>query len=369
MGHAAPPLREHADSLAAGRQATLDSGVRRAGEPSRRILGDRRSRREDGGKVRRWVFRDAAQFIEHMEHDTGEAWPLTLGGSAPRREEDNLLNFVAYQRWLLGLSHSTVAGKLSGIRLQHIIDGHENPLEGKARLKAAMKKLKKLRGDSHRKLPVTADMLTHIKSTLDLSGDRDVVTWAALNFGCFFCLRQSEYLAEGDVFDSKRALCGWKVLPPHNGHPRAGWERADALAIMIEVSKTDQDRRGCTRAVHASGGELFVVEAYKRLRRMQGRARDPFGPLLEAPGGWVVSRGIISDTPKRRQRSGTSPRATSPHIRSGSGAPRCCSPLACRTRKCGGSDDGSPTAGGDTCTSAASRRETWRRRWRHPRAR
>jgi hypothetical protein len=68
---------------------------------------------------------------------------------------------------------------------------------------------------------------------------------------------------------------------------------------MIEVSKTDQDRRGCTRTAHASGGELCVVEAYKRLRRMRGRAWDSFGPLREAPGGWVASRGTISDTLKR----------------------------------------------------------------------
>ena len=80
-------------------------------------------------------------------------------------------------------------------------------------MRAAMKKLKKMRGDSHSKLPVTADMLRHVKSTLDMSNDRDVTLWAALCFGWFFCLRQSEYLADGGVFDARRALCGWKVLP------------------------------------------------------------------------------------------------------------------------------------------------------------
>ena len=204
MGDAAPPLREHADPLAAGRKqlCTPAFAVQVSRVAEHLVIGGvaaKTAAKYDGGS------RDFAQFTEHMEHDTGEAWPLTLDGSAPRREEDHLLNFVAYQGWLLGLSHATVTGKLSGIRRQHIIDGHENPLEGKARLKAAMKKLKKLRGDSHSKMPPSAYCT---KPTLDFSADKDVVTWAALNFGWFFCLRQSEYLTEGDLFDSKRALCG-----------------------------------------------------------------------------------------------------------------------------------------------------------------
>ena len=60
--------------------------------------------------------------------------------------------------------------------------------------------------------------------------------------------------------------------------PTAGWESADALAIFIEVSKTDQDRQGCTGTGHASGSDLCVVEAYKQLRRMRGSTWDSNGP-------------------------------------------------------------------------------------------
>ena len=135
-----------------------------------------------------------------------------------------------------------------------------------------------MKGDGHSKLPVTADMLQHVKRSMDMINDRDVTVWAALCFGWFFCLRQSEYLAEGGVFDAKGALCGWKVLPLAKGQPTAEWESADALSIFIEVSKTDQDRQGCTRTVHASGSDLCVVEAYKQLRRMRGSTWDSNGP-------------------------------------------------------------------------------------------
>ena len=75
-----------------------------------------------------------------------------------------------------------------------MVEGLPNPLDGKLRLRAALKKLKKMRGDGHSKLPVTADMLQHIKRSMDMTNDRDVTVWAALCFGWFFCLRQSEYL-------------------------------------------------------------------------------------------------------------------------------------------------------------------------------
>ena len=148
-------------------------------------------------------FRNFEAYTENIPRDTEQSWPLLLDGSDPRREEDHLLRFVAYQGWLLGLSHSTVAGKLAAIRWQHGVEGLRNPLDGMLRLRAAMtmKKPKKMRGDGHSKLPVTdtADMLQHAKRPMGMTNDRDVAVWAALYFGWFFCLRQSEYSADSGV--------------------------------------------------------------------------------------------------------------------------------------------------------------------------
>jgi len=141
-------------------------------------------------------FRDFVAYTDNIPRDTEQQWPIMLDGSDPRREEDHLLRFVAYQGWLLGLPHSTVSGKLAAIRWQHVAEGLPNPLDGKLRLRAALRKLKKMRGDGHGKLPVTAEMLLHVKRSMDMANDRDVAVWAALCFGSFFCLRQSEYLAD-----------------------------------------------------------------------------------------------------------------------------------------------------------------------------
>ena len=79
------------------------------------------------------------------------------------------------------------------------------------------------------------------------------------------------------------------------------WEDTDALSILLEVSKTDQDRRGCTRTVYASDTDsgLCVGEAYKQLRRLQGAAYDSAGPLLQTPRGKMASRTAVSDSIKR----------------------------------------------------------------------
>ena len=117
-------------------------------------------------------FREFEAYTDSISRDTEQQWPILLDGPDPRREEDHLLRFVAYQGWLLGLSHSTVSGKLAAIRWQHVSEGLPNPLDGKLRLRAALRKLKKMRGDGHSKLPVTAGMLQHGKRSMDMTNDR-----------------------------------------------------------------------------------------------------------------------------------------------------------------------------------------------------
>ena len=73
--------------------------------------------------------------------------------------------------------------KLSGVRWHHLHAGLPNPLENKFRLTSALKALKRLRGDSTGKLPVTPQVLRHIRSCLDLNNPRHATMWAATTFG------------------------------------------------------------------------------------------------------------------------------------------------------------------------------------------
>ena len=89
-----------------------------------------------------------------------------LTGVDAARDEAQLVDFVSYEGWFCGNKASTVRSKLSGIRWHHLHAGLPNPLEGKFLLNSAIKSLKKLRGDSTGKLPVTPQLLSGIDGSL-----------------------------------------------------------------------------------------------------------------------------------------------------------------------------------------------------------
>ena len=200
----------------------------------------------------------------------------------------------------MGNKCSTVKGKLNGVRWHHLYAGLANPLENKFQVASALRMLKKLRGDSTGKLPVTPEILRCIGRTLDFGRERDVVTWAAVNFGFFFMMRSSEYLASGGVFEPTRALTVDKCLP-HIGDAPTDTEylKADSVTVLFEASKTDQNRVGCTRTCYATKIDLCPVAAYKRLRLMRenGTAGSNWRgdqPLMMANDGWTCSREWIT---------------------------------------------------------------------------
>ena len=309
-------------------------------------------------------FRDFEAFTDNMPRDSEESWPVFLDGSDPRREEDHLLNFVAYQGWLLGLSHSAVAGKLAAIRWQHVVEGVSNPLEGKARLRAAMKKLKKMRGDSHSKLPVTADMLRHVKSTLDMSDDRDVTLWAALCFGWFFCLWQSEYLADGGVFDARRRCAGGRCSP---------WSRSNLppTGSRRTVCRSSSKYRRPTRTAEGAPGRCTprsptTCVSSKHISSFGGcevRRGIPMAPSSKRRTGGSPRETRSPPRLRGRRGSSTSPSPITQPTRCASAAPRRCSVLACRLKRFVASGGGPRIAGGATYTRAERAREGSRRKW------
>ena len=157
---------------------------------------------------------------------------------------------------------------------------------------AALRALKRLRGEGSGKHPVTPHQLRHIKSKLDFGNPRHVVQWAAVTMGFFFMMRCSEYLAEGTTFDPVRAMTSDKLMPHADGVRLADndYARADSLTALFEVSKTDQNRIGCTRTVFATGDDLCPVAAYKALREMRGATWQPKAPAMADADGWVLSR-------------------------------------------------------------------------------
>ena len=66
------------------------------------------------------------------------------------------------------------------------------------------------------------------------------------------------------------------------------------MCFLFEISKTDQNRVGCTRTVYATEDDLCPVEAYKMLRRMRGANWKDEQPLFQTNDGTVMSREYIA---------------------------------------------------------------------------
>ena len=237
-------------------------------------------------------FDQWVRFTKNMNADGVEQFPVLLTGEDPARDERHLLAFVAYEGWLMGNKPATVSSKLSGVRWYHLDNGLPHPTEGKHRLAAALRALKRLRGEGSGKHPVTPHQLRHIKSKLDFDNPRHVVQWAAVTMGFFLMMRCSEYLAEGTTFDPVRAMTSDKLMPHADGVRLADgdYARADSLTALFEVSKTDQNRIGCTCTIFATGDDLCPVAAYKALRAVRGATWQPKAPAMADADGWVLSR-------------------------------------------------------------------------------
>ena len=97
-----------------------------------------------------------------------------------------------------------------------------------------------------------------------------------------------------------RALTTDKLTPHLNGVvlEQDDWARADSLTALFQISKTDQNRIGCTRTVFATGDDLCPVEAHKALHEVRGDSWRPKLPVMGDAEGWVLDREAVAATLK-----------------------------------------------------------------------
>lgn len=220
-----------------------------------------------------------------------------LEGRDVRAEENLLLDLLVYYADVKKYAASTIAGYLSAIRWVHVANGFEDPLQDKPRLALARRAVKRLKGESKGKLPVSPDMLRVIKKTLDFRLPRDVMLWGGLMLAYFFLLRSSEYAASSGFFDVKRALLVGDIEFFLLGQPEADWWKADEVVICIRASKTDQKGLGVLRNAYATGKDLCPVWAAAVVMDHRRRcAADE--PLLQYSPGRVLDRADVSEALK-----------------------------------------------------------------------
>ncbi|XP_069124120.1 uncharacterized protein [Argopecten irradians] len=195
----------------------------------------------------------------------GSSWSP---GSMPPVNEQLLLRFCTYSSECLLLSHSTIKLYLCGIRFYYVRHWGFHPLEkpngqtftGLQTILTAIKK--KQAGSSKRvRLPITANILCRICSTLDsnvFSCFIDSMLKSACLVAFFGFLRCGEFTSQGQ-FDQNVNLCTSDVIV-----------LKDKIELTLRKSKTDPFRKGVVIHIYANDSNMCPVLAtqqYVSLKR------------------------------------------------------------------------------------------------------
>jgi hypothetical protein len=197
-----------------------------------------------------------------------------------RDAEENVLDLIVHLSQTMERTGKTVENYLYAIRSRHLHKGYANPLANMTRVWLAVKGLKRLKGATARKWPVTARMMERLSTRYDVGKADECVVWSATCTGWFFLLRASEYLKhDGQPVDRNKVLRGCDVSFHRNGRPCPLDEVPDEVVLRILGSKVDQLNQGEVRNHFKSAGEGFFcpVRALNRLR-MHFPARFAEGP-------------------------------------------------------------------------------------------
>ena len=135
------------------------------------------------------------------------------------------------------------------------------------------------------RLPITALLMRHIKSALQIQAKADSYTptliWAACCLGFFGFLRCSEFLTpDGVAYSQDEHLSISDISLDNSSHP---WK----LLVRIKVSKTDQYRVGTTVVLGHTGNDLCPVASM--LDYLNSRGNRP-GALFQSGTGEPIHR-------------------------------------------------------------------------------
>ena len=138
----------------------------------------------------------------------------------------NLGRYIAF----LGtkLSFSSVRQYLNVVRIMHLDQGHNNPLQNNFYLSTILKGLQRRKGNGiNQKLPITDSILKGILAVLNLNSPFDVCFWAVCLVAFFSFFRKSNLLIPSQVqFYPAKHLCVSDVqFSPHGAVLSVRWSK------------------------------------------------------------------------------------------------------------------------------------------------
>jgi len=233
------------------------------------------------------------------------------GGAWARREENELIKFMAYFGVVCEYAYSTVHTWLHGIQHAHILHGLGDPLAGKLRLRLCrqgLKRLDKRRRGRTNKTAATVGLLSELVNGggMDYTKWDDTVLAAAALFGFYKLRRSGEFLRKEGESQANKDTCvrvGDTLLLKDGvelawNDPRA--LEADELLARQRFSKADQAGLGATTNTVALRDEALCVVAWvKRMLRLKpSHFQNPANFLFTASDGKVLSSGKMAQALK-----------------------------------------------------------------------
>ena len=158
---------------------------------------------------------------------------------------------------------------LSAIGFFHRIKYGPNPLNRMSRVQLMLKGLKREKGPTNRKLPITVEDLRALKGLLNLKDSDQLCLRAVILTGWFFMLRMSEFLATKSKHapEGRHPLYMEDIHPLCDGKPTQWGAHVGEISIHISGSKTDWVNQGCVRShtkvdPESPNADVCVVRAF-----------------------------------------------------------------------------------------------------------
>lgn len=181
------------------------------------------------------------------------------------------------------LQHSSIKVYLAAVRSLHIESGFPDPLDNCLQLHRVVRGIKRAQGSpsSHKRLPVTAEIMKLIHSQLSLSNHDDIMFWAACTLAFFGFLRSAEFTVPSlSAFNSSYNLTVNDVALDSHFHPTC-------MQVFIKASKTDPFRHGCSILIGKGSPPSCAIDALVSYLSLRG---DRPGPLFLQENGQPLTR-------------------------------------------------------------------------------
>lgn len=161
-----------------------------------------------------------------------------------------MLSYLALSVGPLGKDITTVVGHLYAISCLRRVKSGQNPISLMPRVSLMSKDLRRPKGPTQRKFPISIEDLRTLSGMLGHTNIDHQILWAAVLLGWFFMLRTGELFDNNDLNRpaGRHPILLSDIDPLCQGNLTHWGPHVDEVTIRISGSKTDWLNQGCVRS-------------------------------------------------------------------------------------------------------------------------